>query len=339
MTPENETTQDAERQLRALGEHIEEIRRARGCTKAYWLKIFPDLGTDKTYSKISSGNLAELDVERWLDQYQHVFRVLESSPDDAAEDDLYDDLMGPARLCRAFLETARERGNARVLLLLGDSASGKSSAIRVLQRKPYGSRVMVIEATDAWKNRNFRGTGSALLRAIARKLGVADLPTRRDNLLNEVVERLTPQRRCIVIDESHHLCPEGINLIKHLVNMTPGEFILVALPSLWSKLESSREAWTECRQLTGNRLAERIVLTVDAADVQRFVANKLSSLAGWTEALGKGAATEMAKLAPKAGNYAFVRDVCKRIRRATEEGESLSQAMVEMAIRAEQRSR
>lgn len=339
MNTEIETTQETERQLRSLGEHIEEIRRARGCTKAHWLKTFPDLGTDKTYSKITSGNLAELDLERWLGQYQYVVHLLENATEDPAEDDLYDDLMGPARLCRAFLETARERGNARVLLLLGDSASGKSSAIRVLQRKPYGSRVTVIEATDAWKNRNFRGTGSALLRALARKLGVADLPRRIDDLLAEVVSRMTPQRRCIVIDEAHHLCPEGVNLIKHLVNQTPGEFILVALPSLWSKLESSREAWTECKQLTGNRLAERIVLTVDAGDVLRFVTNKLSALEGWTEALGKGAATELTKLAPKSGNYAFVRDVCKRVKRSAEEGEVLSQAMVEMAIRAELRSR
>jgi hypothetical protein len=47
----------------------------------------------------------------------------------------------------------------------------------------------------------------------------------------------------------------------------------------------------------------------------------------------------LTKMAPTAGNYAFVRDVCKRIRRSSEEEGPLNQAMVEMAIRAELRSR
>jgi type II secretory pathway predicted ATPase ExeA len=331
--------QDTERQLLQLAQHIEEYRKARGTTKAAWLRAYPDLGTDKTYSKIVDGRLEELDHARWLEQYRHVWQQLETVPEDTAEAELYADLSAPFALCRAFLETAREQGNARVLLLQGDSGTGKTSAIRVLQGKPYGSRVMVVEATDAWKTRGGRGTGAALLRALARRLGITDLPARRDDLVDEVVSKLKQRRICIVVDEAHHLCPEGVNAIKHLVNQTPGEFILVALPVLWAKLESSREAWVECKQITGNRLAERITLELRREDVARFVAAKLGGLAGWTEAMGKEAAGELVKLAPRLGNLAFVRDVCKRVMAAVAAGEELSQAAVEMAIRAEMRSR
>lgn len=339
MNTETETTQDAERQLRGLAEHIDAYRQARGVTKAAWLKLYPDLGTDKTYNKIIAGILSELDTDRWVGQYQHVWRQIESVPSDPGEDELYGEMEGPAQLCRAFVETARERGNARVLLLQGDSGTGKTSAVRVLKSKPYGSRVLVVEATDAWKSRGGRGTGAALLRCLGRALGIDDLPTRRDDLVSVVAARLAGPRRCVVIDEAHHLCPEGINVVKHLVNQTPGEFILVALPVLWGKLESSREAWIECRQLTGNRLAERITLRLEPEDVARFLGHKLGELPGWTDKLAKGAARELCALAPKAGNLAFVRDVCKRVRRAVEAGEELGQLVIEMAIRAEMRSR
>lgn len=332
------STQDPESELRALAAQIEEARAGRGLTKARWLKTYPELGTDKTYSKITSGNLVELDTDRWLDQYRHVWHQIESTPDDPQEQELFE-LTGPMEFCRAFLETARERGNARVLLLQGESGTGKTSTLNVLCNKPYGARCLKIEATDAWKDRKGRGTGGPLLRAIARALGLQDLPNRKDELVNAVVEKLCLNRKAILIDEAHHLCPEGVNIIKHLVNLTPGEFVLTALPSLWQRLESSREAWIECRQLTGNRLAERIVLTLDPADVLVFMEHKLGNLVGWTKELAAWAAKRVAESARSAGNLAFVRDVAKRLRKAVEAGEELKEAAISTAVAAELKSR
>ena len=41
-----------------------------------------------------------------------------------------------------------------------------------------------------------------------------------------------------MIDEAHHLGPHCLNTVKTLVNTTPGEFILVAIPTLWNKLQA-----------------------------------------------------------------------------------------------------
>jgi DNA transposition AAA+ family ATPase len=157
--------------------------------------------------------------------------------------------------------------------------------------------------------------------------------------LDEVVKRLQQPRRCLAIDEAHHLCPEGLNLVKYLVNNTPGEFILVALPSLWDRLESPRGAYLECKQLTGNRLAERLQLTLEAADVRAFMRGKLGHLPDYDDALERAGAAELLKTAPRCGNMAFVRDVCKRVKAAVEAGEELMLAAVQTAVTAEFKSR
>jgi len=90
-------------------------------------------------------------------------------------------------------------------------AVGKSSALQVMKGKPYGTNVLEVEAVETWKNKQFRGSDMPLLRAILRKLGVKQPPVSRDELVQDVVDRLQGKPRCLFIDEAHHLCPNGLN--------------------------------------------------------------------------------------------------------------------------------
>jgi hypothetical protein len=53
--------------------------------------------------------------------------------------------------------------------------------------------------------------------------------------------------------------PRSLNMVKTIINRTPGEVIMIGLPVLLKRLEMA--AYQEARQLTLNRLCERITLS------------------------------------------------------------------------------
>lgn len=327
-------------QLRALAANIETYRQDLGLQKAPLLRQYPELGSDKTYGKIVAGDFAQLDLETWLEKYAHVWSQIQH--DDAQPDEgLIDSLGGPVELCRAYLETRNEKGNARFILVLGDSGLGKTSAVQVMKAKPYGALVFDLEASDAWKDKQGRGTASPLLRAIGDRLGLKDLPAGRDRLLGAIVAKLRERRVCLVIEEVHHLCPQGINTLKTLINLTPAIIIATGLPVLWDKLAGSRAAWAECKQLTGNRLAERVELRLSTPDVERFLRLRLEPelKAAEVEGLVKKSAARLLPEAVTRGNLKFVSKVCRRFQLETRKGQDPTAETFANAIEIEKKKR
>jgi DNA transposition AAA+ family ATPase len=330
---------DTERELLGLAQAIETYRADIGWTKAKFLDAYSELGTDKTYSKIVQGKLAELDLNRWLTNYQHVWESIQTGPRQRSTPVLSDKLRGPVEICRAFLEAKDETDNSRMLLLIGDSGIGKTSAIEVLQTKPYGRDIVCTQATAIWKNKDNKGTALPLLKAIGAALGKKDMPEARADLLVEITAMLNQRRRPVVIEEAHHLCPDGINAIVTLINLTPSVFILTAMPELWDKLESSKQAWSECKQITRNRLAERIVLQLRESDIALLMGELLKGLPGVTE---EGLAAAASKIKPEAsikGHLKFVTKVCKRLRKDLAAGEEFGAESLNHAIKAEKARR
>jgi hypothetical protein len=338
-TPQATPNTPAE-QLRALALNIETYRHDLGLQKAPLLRQYPELGSDKTYGKITAGDLSQLDLDSWLEKYAHVWAQIQH--DDAQPDEgLIDSLAGPVELCRAYLETRNEKGNARFILVLGDSGLGKTSAVQVMKAKPYGALIFDLEATDAWKDKQGRGTAAPLLRAIGDRLGLKDLPSSRDRLLGAVVAKLRERRVCLVIEEVHHLCPQGINTLKTLINLTPAIIIATGLPVLWDKLAGSRAAWAECKQLTGNRLSERVELRLTKADVEAFVRSRLAPVLGAAEleALTPKAGARLLPEAVARGNLKFVSKVCRRFQLETRKGQDPSAETFANAIEIEKKKR
>ena len=137
---------------------------------------------------------------------------------------------------------------------------------------------------------------------------MTELPAGRVQRLEEVQSRLSISRRCLVIDEAHHLGPHCLNTVKTLVNTTPGEFILVAIPTLWNKLQA--HAYQEAKQIATNRLSERVKLTLDEQDIRTYLAKRFPK-AGTADL--KVAAKIIRPNALLSGNYAFVRDVAREL--------------------------
>lgn len=279
-------------------------------TNSQMIREYPGLGSDKTYGRLREGQTDEYDIETQLANYRAVWAVIEAVSGAAgAEEQLFDDLTAVLQVKRAALEAMRVEGNNRVVLVEGASGIGKSKALAMLAGR-YGVRIVLTEASDCWGD-----SPAALLGAILRALGCSDFPAGRVDRLEKVIDLLCRSRRCLVVDEAHHLGPHCLNTLKTLVNQTPGEFIVAAIPTLWSRLEG--KAYMEARQLTTNRLAERVKLDLSELDIVRYLRHVLPEA---DEAALKAGAKVIRPTALGNGNMAFVRDVSGAIRRLAPDG-------------------
>ena len=304
MTPELFQTMEANR-LRQLANTVEEYRVAKGLSKEALVKLVPQVGSSKTFGKILADDLSELDLDAQLANYQAAVAWIESIGDDRAEEEvIHDDLTAAIAVKRAFLQTIKETGNARVILIQGPSGSGKTSSRRALVAK-YGARIICIEATVAWND-----SPNAFLGALLKALGKKEMPMTPGERLDKAVELMRDTRRALAIEEAQHCGPRILNVIKTLVNQTPGEFLLFALDTLWDRLET--RAYAEAHQLIGNRLAERINLgkEIKPRDVKLFVARRVTLA---PEANADDIAKHLIHHALGNGRFAFIRDVCLRV--------------------------
>ena len=303
MAPDLINSHDA-KELVSLARKIQQYQEEKKLNDSALLRKFPGLGSTKTFNRIVNNELAELDLERQLANYRSVWALIESLGDEETRnEELYDDLSPVRHLQRAFLETMRSTGNNRLVVMEGDTGTGKSSARRLLIEK-YGQRLLWIEATSVWKDNS-----SALLSTVLHALGVKDIPLNSTDRLARLIARLTESRICLIIDEGHHLGLNCLNTLKTLINQTPGEFMLLVMPTLWKRLE--RDAYEEVRQLVGNRLAERIKLDgLRETDVAKFINRRVDRV---DPATLKQAIRMILDRASRYGNMAFVRDVCERV--------------------------
>jgi hypothetical protein len=292
------------------------------------VKKYIGLGSTKTFKRILDDDLKELDLEKQLTNYRTVWALIESLGDDEGEDEeYYSDFTPVVHLNRVLLETMRERGIARFIIMIGDTGMGKTSALRVV-RERYGQRILTIEADVTWKD-----SPMAMLGAILDALGVKDAPYNTVDRRDKVLARLRESRVCLAIDEGHHIGPNCLNLIKTLINQTPGEVMTFAKETLWKKLELA--AYEEAKQLTRNRLAERIYLkTVQPRDVQKMLERRLN----WENGDIKGAVKLITDRAAANGNYALAREVIKRVKEIAD-GDKVTIEMFTAAVTAEVASR
>lgn len=264
------------------------------------LRKMPDLGSTKTFTRLLKGDTAELDLDRWIANYRAVAAAIESMANVQQDDEeLYDDFSTVAALRRSLVEILECRSIRRVILHEAESGEGKTSAIALLQQK-YGSRILRVECFAAWAD-----NPNAFLGAILDALGVKEQALSREGRLRQVIAKLKSTRRALALDEVHHLGPNCLNTCKALINQTPGEIVLLALPTLWRRLE--RTSYEEVRQLLGNRLAERIKSAgLQPADVKKMLSRRVKVDDDKSVAL-------VHKEAIKRGNLSFVASVCEKL--------------------------
>ena len=313
---------------RDAGELVETAARiaawgeARGMSRAQLVRSFADLGSEKSFRDIQAGQLEGYNAGNQLAKYRAVLATMEELAERCGGgEQVYDDLGTVVRIRRAFLGVVKAAGTNRVLIVQGESGVGKTTAVGLLRGKYGTGRISYVEASDVWAD-----SPNAFLGAVLRALGAAELPAGRVQRLEEAQSRLSISRRCIVVDEAHHLGPHCLNTVKTLVNTTPGEFILVAIPTLWGKLQA--RAYQEAKQIATNRLSERVKLSLDEADIRLYLSKRFP---GAEAAELRVAARIIRPQALLAGNYAFVRDVAREL--PSLDAEAVSRAVTAAAGR------
>lgn len=322
MSTEKQTV-DAASEITELARAIDSYAGRRGLSMKKLVTENPGLGSEKTFRDMRDGNLEGYDVEKQLSNYRGVWEIIQEMTGSETGEQLYDDLPAVNAVRVAVLEVMRSWGMDRVVFVDGESGMGKSTAARVLCGK-YGNRIVMIEATDMWND-----SPSAMLAEILHVLGWNNVDGMSGmKRLNLVREKLNAARKCLIIDEAHHMGPHCMNVLKTLVNRTPGEFIMIGIPAMWDKLHKA--AYTEARQLSTNRISERVKLTFGERDVRAYLSNIFPD-ADKQELLT--AARLIKPSAADNGCMAFVRDVARRIRTRGLDIKGVSEAVEAIAKR------
>ncbi len=290
--------------LNAIAKQIREWQLARGLSDNELCKRFSGLGSTKTYTRILDGDVAELDLERWQIEYDQVWALIEIESQSTQDNEpIYDDLWHVTAPILAAKDAMAERGNNRLVIIEGPSGSGKTTAGRCLAAR-YGRRVVLTEADETWKD-----SLCSMLGGLLRSLSVRDIPLSTEDRKQKVLAILSGAPMCLVIDEAHHLGPRTLNLVKTILNQTQSQVIFLCIHTLFRKLECA--AYEEARQLTQNRLAERVKLNGPAlADVEKFLSRRLSFEPGTLKPCAKLCAGSAAEY----GSWSFVNLVARKCR-------------------------
>lgn len=291
------------------------------------LKEFPELGSAKTFRDLRNGCVDGYDVETQMNSYALVAAAIEAAENSGDGEMIYTKLSSVVKVRRAAIEVMKTNGSNRVVIVVGPSGGGKTWALKAL-RNAYGSRVMIVEAMETWND------GPAnLLSAIIKTFGHVSVPARVDDRFDMVVDLLRT-RRMLAFDEAHHFGPRCLNTLKALVNNTPGEFMLLAINTLWERLMS--QAYQEARQISTNRLNRMVKLAPSVADVSMYIGNRFEGVA---KVARDRMATMVLECAASQGNISYVRDVCANAADSMEAGDELSVEIVKAAVEKENKKR
>jgi DNA transposition AAA+ family ATPase len=307
MSTQAPTTTNPAEELHSLATMIREYAESNEISTAELMRRHAKdgLGSDKTFKSILDGHTEELDVGRHLVNYRAVYHLIFSGEQET--ETLYEDFPATMRVRKQITRLVLSKSAARLLVIEGESATGKTCAAKVVERiyssNPTPRRVVRIEGTVGWKDRP-----SALFSKILESLGELDTSRSQFTKMERVIKILRQARRCCILDETHDFGPMCLRAVKTLINETSAEFVLLAHPQLFRTLE--RENYDDLSQLMENRLLARIRLAKPTeGDVLFLLQKQLPALNGDSEE----AARLITAKARERGNLAFVREVITRI--------------------------
>ena len=299
---------------------------ARNWSAAKLVREFPALGSERTFRDMQNGRYEGYSLEGQEANLAAAAALIDDLEDRASEEGICETLSNVLEVRRAALEAMSVSSSdiSRLVLVRGEAGAGKTKAAEALARS-YGGRIALMEADETMK-----GSPAAFLGAVLAALGKPSPSPAAPAKMAAAINAMRQARRCLVIDEAHHLGVRNLNVLKTLVNRTPGEFLLLAIPKLWSDLEKS--AYQEAVQLTTNRLSECVRISPTSADVAKYLAFARADLYPDAKS-AKSAAAKVMEFAAGRGNMKFVRKVAVALAFETPEDEARAVATAILAVR------
>lgn len=337
-------------QLRAVAGQIADYQTKHGFSDTELCKRYAGLGSTKTYKRIldAGDELEELNVERQLHNYQQAWALIEIALASAdVEEPDYGDMRFVTATRLAVTDALQEQGNNRLVIVEGASGSGKSTIARCLQAR-WPNVTVFVEADECWKDSISTMLG-ALLRVADIRERHADgnegnegndgrdvvLPASASERELKLLAWLNLRKRILIIDEAHHMGPRTANICKTIINKSPTVMVWLAIPTLLRRIETA--AYEEVRQLTRNRLCERVRVEGPSVDeTLTFLARRGVKWADDKQA--RACAKVLSEASVQYGNWGFVNLVARRCRRLCARG-PMEQEQFAEAFRAAQKTR
>jgi hypothetical protein len=301
---EQKVNSETAARLFELALKVEAWRAARGLSVVKLIKQFPTLGSSKTFAKLAAGDVDGLDAEAWLAKYEGVARVIERAVEE--QEETWEDLGPTFELIKVAPRLLAHNGLNRLVILEGDSGSGKTRALKALAGRHPGT-VIIAEADESWKTP--KAMISNLLVAIGEEASVGNITGDLLARQGRLIDALKARRVLVCIDESQHMSGQGLSILKTLLNRTVSCLCIAGQSTLWRKLQA--EAWQEAKQLRHNRCFASLTFGAPSVeDVELFVTRRARlNGGGGLEALKPGTWKELGDYAAKYGAFAFLRDV------------------------------
>ena len=261
-------------QLRELGKKIEVWRLAQDMSVAALCRDYGQLGSSKTFGRVldEADDLSEgMDVGKRALDYQAAWELILERKEDPEQNRIYTDFDFVKSGLSAVTEALQQTDNTRFVLVTAGSGGGKSIFADILmEHKQLGPITTVVEASEAWRAKTTDFLGALLTKQghfdrrgkrdgteeAADRSRKPELPQGANDRLEKLIERLDGRRQVMVIDEFHHVGPEGYNLVKTIINRTRTVVVGLAIPELINRINKNSHA--EAKQLFFNRLYEHV---------------------------------------------------------------------------------
>lgn len=305
--------------LRDLAAVVRAYQTERGWSDANLCKQIASVGSSKTYKRILDPNdtLDELSIETQLANYQTAVEIIaglrkKDRPAEPEYPDFSNVEESEAAVRRALQED--EDCVARLVIIVGPTASGKDAVKRHLLVK-FPNNTVGVEANDLWKS-SPTTSHLALYQSldIIRRGSDAKTPRTPSELLAGIIAKLRERKLILIINEGHHMGLPGLNMVKTIINTTPTVVVLICIPSLLTRLLGTN--YEEAIQLTGNRLAERVILPTPPSEEILLLLERRGIKFDTVETKNH-AARQLAADAPMYGNWRMVNQVARKLYIAT----------------------
>ncbi len=141
--------------------------------------------------------------------------------------------------CQRSINMALKLGDGCFVSWEGDAGDGKTTIASYLVSNNDYIYLLGLET--------YKRSELPILQSFCRELGRTNPPSRSNDCLLWIVDRLTEHRRVIFLDEID-LIPQRINLIRQLAELTGSVFVLIGETGLTEHLIQNKRVWSRTFQ-------------------------------------------------------------------------------------------
>lgn len=288
-------------ELERLISRIEKHRAELGLTHSRFATRFAKyVGSHKSWEfRLLARKWDELKPETWLPKLTKFVNEIEGT---VGIQEIYADLPIVKHACYLYDILQTKTNDRRCAMLIGTQGTGKTLALRHIQRSNNFGPVFM-SANETWKDSRMQ-----IAAAIAQAVD-APIKASASMTFHGAIEVLKANPRDLLIDEAHEGGVLLMKLVKSVINETSSRVMMGIYPTAWRRLlNGATEVYAEAQQLLRRTLRPIKRDWVNGINEQDITAwCECVGLAGFKPRIGDLKATIRCH-----GNYSLLADALER---------------------------